>query len=96
MLVKALIRAIRENSDANKPMAVVTLETTHPLEIVEIRLFKNAYNDGTVGKFKQMIGLECDIPLQSEIYNGKLSYNVPFGETIQVPARQPVKAAVGQ
>lgn len=87
MLVKALVRSITENADAQKPMAIVTLEVSNPLEIVQVRLFKNAYADGTVSKFKQVLGAEMDVPLQAEIYNGKLSYNLPFGESLQMPQK---------
>jgi hypothetical protein len=38
-----------------------------------------------------MLGSECEIPLQAEIYNNKISYNLPFGETLQIPQR-PAKA----
>jgi hypothetical protein len=93
MLVKALVRAISENADAQKPMCKVTLETSNPLEIVEVRLFKNAYNDGTVAKFKQAIGAEIEIPLQAEIYNNRISYNLPFGESLQLSARPAPLAA---
>lgn len=95
MLVRALVRGIRENADAQKPMAIVTLEVTNPLEIVEIRLFKNAYADGTVGKFKQVLGAEMEVPLQAEIYNGKLSYNLPFGESLRMPEPISKPVAVG-
>lgn len=95
MLVKALIREVRESGDAQKPMAVVTLEVTNPLEIVEVRLFKNSYSDGTVHRFKQMLGVECEIPLQAEIYNNRLSFNVPFGQTLSVPAKAMPAATLG-
>ncbi|MDB6060355.1 MAG: hypothetical protein JWM78_458 [Verrucomicrobiaceae bacterium] len=92
MLVKALVRSISENSDAQKPQAIVTLEVANPLEIIQVRLFKNSYADGTVSNFKQVIGAEMDIPLQAEIYNGKISWNLPFGEKLQLPARPAAKA----
>lgn len=87
MLVKALVRAVEDNADAAKPMSIVTLETTNPIEIIQVRLFKNSIADGTVAAFKQVIGAEMDVPLQPEIYNGKLSWNMPFGQRLKLPAR---------
>lgn len=97
MLVKALIREVRENANAQKPMAIVTVEVTRPLEIIEMRLFKQSYDDGTVIRFKQLAGVEIDLPLQVEVYNGRLSYGLPFGETVSVPAKvAPVGSAGAQ
>ena len=93
MLIKALVRAVEDNADAAKPMAIVTLETSNPIEIIQVRLFKNSIADGTVAAFRQVIGAEMDIPLQPEIYNGKLSWNFPFGQRLQVPSRPAVKSA---
>lgn len=88
MLVKALVRAVSETgTNTEKPMAIVTLEVSNPLEIVQVRLFKQAYNDGTVARFKQAIDAQVDVPLQPELYNGRLSYAFPFGETLQIPAK---------
>ncbi len=89
MLVKGLVRNVQDRGNADKQFCVVDIEFSNPLEIIQVRLFQNSYQDGTVHTLKQCIGVELDLPIEAQIYQNKLQYGMPFGESIKLPAPKP-------
>jgi len=91
MLVKALIRSVTRQGSVEKPFAVLAIETEQPLEIIEIRMFKNAIDDGTVARLENVEGRTIDLPLRMEVYQGRLQYQLPYGADIQCPPAKMAK-----
>lgn len=81
MLVKALIRDVQHDAEAQ--IGRVTIETTNPLHIMDIRVFtKSDTGKKNLAAFSAQKGKVIDIPLMAEVYKGQLQYQIPFGESI--------------
>jgi len=92
MQIVALVRDVQVNrNNAEKPFAVITLETEQPLQIVEIRLFKNQIDAGIADKLIPMKGKMVFFPIEPQIYNGRLQFQFPFDGVVKpaFPSSQP-------
>ena len=94
MKVQALIRSLQRGSFNDKPNATLTLETTDPLEIMEIRMFSNSIDDGTVDRLQKCVGKVIQIPLSVNIYKGNIQYQIPFNTVIDVPKQSSITVPV--
>ncbi len=78
MQVLAEVRKVRL-FNGSKLKAEVSLIVSDPDEIVRVRLFDAHERQGLVEQFKKLEGKAIQIPLEVEIYQGRLSYSLSYG-----------------
>lgn len=86
MLVDCLVRSVKRGGTIEKPFATLVIETDQPLEIIEMRLFSNSINDGSVATLEQSVGKAIKLPLSANVYQGRLQFQLPFDAVIDVPS----------
>jgi hypothetical protein len=91
MLVNAMVRAVETGKSGEKEFAIISLETSQPLEIIQFRMFDNHIKDGTVAHIKSCIGADISLPLEAGIYQNKIQYQFPYGAVFNSSAAGSVK-----
>jgi hypothetical protein len=78
MQVLAEVRKVRHFNGA-KLKAEVSLIVSEPDEILRVRLFDVHEKQGLIDQFKKLEGKQVRVPLEIEIYQGRLSFSLSYG-----------------
>ena len=78
LIIQAEIRQVQKFLDAEKPHVKVGIETTSPLQSMELRLNQQAVDSGLVAVFEKFLHKKCTFPVSVSLYKGFLQYQIPF------------------
>jgi hypothetical protein len=78
MQVLAEVRKVR-HFNGSKLKAEVSLIVSDPDEILRVRLFDVHEKQGLIDQFQKLEGKLVRVPLEIEIYQGRLSYSLSYG-----------------
>ena len=78
MIVQAEIRQVTKFLDAEKPYVKVGIETTKPLQSMELRLNQQSIDSGLVAVFEKFLNMNVTLPVNVSLYKGTLQYQIPF------------------
>ncbi len=78
MQVLAEVRRVKDYT-GSKLKAEVSLIVSDPDDMIRVRLFEPHEKQGLIEYFKKLEGKSVQIPLEVEIYQGRLSYSLSYG-----------------
>lgn len=81
MQVLAEVHNVRLFENAPKLKAEVSLILSDPDQMIRLRLFAVHESQGVIAKFQQLQGHAAQVPLEVDIYQGRISYSLAFGGT---------------
>lgn len=77
MQVLAEVRKVRR-FNGSKLKAEVSLIVSEPDEIIRVRLFDAHDKQGLIDHFQKLEGKNVRVPLEVEVYQGRLSYSLSY------------------
>jgi hypothetical protein len=77
MQVLAEVHNVRHHN-GQKLKAEVSLIVSEPDEIIRLRLFDAHEKQGLVQQFEKLKGKSIQVPLEIDVYQGKLSYSLSY------------------
>ena len=78
MQVLAEVRKVRHFT-GSKLKAEVSLIVSEPDEILRVRLFDVHEKQGLIDHFQKLEGKQVRVPLEVEVYQGRLSFSLSYG-----------------
>lgn len=78
MQVLAEVRKVR-HYNGPKLKAEVSLIVSEPDEILRVRLFDVHEKQGLIDQFQKLEGKQVRVPLEVEVYQGRLSFSLSYG-----------------
>ncbi len=93
MLTKCTVLAVERREHKGKPIADVVLLFTHPTEAFTVTLWNNSIAEGHEKPYEKLIGQVAFVPVQFDVFNGKLQCRLHTGTLPQAAHAPTVKAA---